>query len=85
MGDGIAQSPIDKMRSQSIDVEHLLTSINVRLSQVKGAAPAAAPATVVPQNFAAGQQIAGNPLAPLLNAQNAGALGEFSYLSKKLE
>lgn len=32
----------------------------------------------VPENFAAGQQYAGNPLAPLLNAQNAGALAGFN-------
>ncbi|KWU44207.1 hypothetical protein RHOSPDRAFT_18417 [Rhodotorula sp. JG-1b] len=29
----------------------------------------------VPSNFAAGQQVMGNPLAPLMNAQYAGALG----------
>ncbi|GAA6038882.1 hypothetical protein JCM8097_000550 [Rhodosporidiobolus ruineniae] len=56
---------------------------------VKGARPAGAASTSagntrsseaagVPSNFAAGQQIAGNPLAPLLNAQYAGALGGFN-------
>lgn len=52
-------------------------------SQVKGARPAGpsgVPGTTeaagVPRNFAAGQQVAGNPLAPLMNAQNAGALGK---------
>ncbi|BGP54330.1 hypothetical protein JCM8202v2_001907 [Rhodotorula sphaerocarpa] len=32
----------------------------------------------VPSNFAAGQQVMGNPLAPLMNAQYAGALGGFN-------
>ncbi|KAM0788479.1 hypothetical protein ACM66B_001612 [Microbotryomycetes sp. NB124-2] len=32
----------------------------------------------VPTNVAAGQQFMGNPLAPLMNAQNAGALGGFN-------
>lgn len=52
--------------------------------QVKGAKPAGpsgVPGTTeaagVPRNFAAGQQVAGNPLAPLMNAQNAGALGVY--------
>ncbi|KAK4698862.1 UDP-N-acetylglucosamine/UDP-N-acetylgalactosamine diphosphorylase, partial [Phenoliferia sp. Uapishka_3] len=48
----------------------------------KPAAPAASSnspaATGVPNTFAAGQQYAGNPLAPLLAAQNAGALGGFN-------
>ncbi|KAM0754784.1 ubiquitin-domain-containing protein [Meredithblackwellia eburnea MCA 4105] len=35
-------------------------------------------ATGVPSNFAAGQQYAGNPLAPLLAAQNAGAVAGFN-------
>lgn len=45
---------------------------------VKGAAPTtnSEAAAVVPRNFAAGQQVAGNPLAPLMNAQNAGAVGK---------
>lgn len=52
--------------------------------QVKGAKPAppaagaSSAAAGVPNTFAAGNQIAGNPLAPLLNAQNAGALGGFN-------
>lgn len=52
------------------------------LSQVKGAAPASSASTgqVVPNNFAAGQQVAGNPLAPLMNAQNAGAIGKHLHL-----
>lgn len=51
------------------------------LHLVKGAKPAAvgtSAASTVPSSFAAGQQIAGNPLAPLLNAQNAGALAGFN-------
>lgn len=59
------------------------------VTQVKGARPAGAAAAAsttpaargpseaagVPSNFAAGQQVMGNPLAPLMNAQYAGALG----------
>lgn len=46
---------------------------------VKGAKPVnSSAAASVPSTFSAGQQIAGNPLAPLLAAQNAGALGSFN-------
>ncbi|GAA6004717.1 ubiquitin family protein [Rhodotorula paludigena] len=61
----------------------------VAIHLVKGARPAAAAnaasaargpseAAGVPSNFAAGQQVMGNPLAPLMNAQYAGALGGFN-------
>ncbi|GAA5938435.1 uncharacterized protein JCM15063_000734 [Sporobolomyces koalae] len=58
-------------------------------SQVKGAKPAASSSTSpasrgpseaagVPSTFGAGQQVMGNPLAPLMNAQYAGQLGGFN-------
>ncbi|GAA5936763.1 hypothetical protein JCM3775_000191 [Rhodotorula graminis] len=63
----------------------------VAIHLVKGARPAGAAATGstpaarlpseaagVPSNFAAGQQVMGNPLAPLMNAQYAGQLGGFN-------
>ncbi|GAA6002239.1 hypothetical protein JCM10207_003141 [Rhodosporidiobolus poonsookiae] len=61
----------------------------VAIHLVKGARPAGAASTSggargssesagVPSNFAAGQQVAGNPLAPLMNAQYAGAFGGFN-------
>ncbi|BGP23470.1 ubiquilin [Rhodotorula toruloides] len=63
----------------------------VAIHLVKGARPAGAASTSstpaarnsseaagVPSNFAAGQQVMGNPLAPLMNAQYAGALGGFN-------
>ncbi|GAA6052362.1 hypothetical protein JCM3770_000205 [Rhodotorula araucariae] len=63
----------------------------VAIHLVKGARPAGAAAAStasaarggseaagVPANFAAGQQVMGNPLAPLMNAQYAGALGGFN-------
>ncbi|GAA5967282.1 hypothetical protein JCM11641_000501 [Rhodosporidiobolus odoratus] len=61
----------------------------VAIHLVKGARPAGAAsasstsagtseAAGVPSNFAAGQQVMGNPLAPLMNAQYAGALGGFN-------
>ncbi|TNY22760.1 hypothetical protein DMC30DRAFT_115571 [Rhodotorula diobovata] len=64
----------------------------VAIHLVKGARPAGAAAAAsttpaargpseaagVPSNFAAGQQVMGNPLAPLMNAQYAGALGGFN-------
>ncbi|BGP38622.1 hypothetical protein JCM10450v2_002571 [Rhodotorula kratochvilovae] len=63
----------------------------VAIHLVKGARPAGAAtastssaarggseAAGVPANFAAGQQVMGNPLAPLMNAQYAGALGGFN-------
>jgi ubiquilin len=48
-------------------------TIHLVRGKPKPAAPP--PAAQVPEQFSAGQQIAGNPLAPLLNAQNAGAFG----------
>lgn len=64
------EDPLDKGGLKSGCTVHL----------VKGAKPAPPPsaAASVPSSFAAGNQIAGNPLAPLLNAQNAGALAGFN-------
>lgn len=55
------------------------------MRQVKGARPAGNTSTPasrgpseaagVPSTFGAGQQVMGNPLAPLMNAQYAGQLG----------
>jgi len=64
----------------------------VDVNQVKGARPAGSSSTTpasrgpseaagVPSNFGAGQQVMGNPLAPLMNAQYAGQLGGFVLLS----
>ncbi|SCV67900.1 BQ2448_5511 [Microbotryum intermedium] len=40
--------------------------------------PGTSAAAGVPANFAAGQQVMGNPLAPLLNAENAGHFAGFN-------
>ncbi|GAA5869193.1 hypothetical protein JCM16303_000386 [Sporobolomyces ruberrimus] len=71
--------------------EQTLASYNVKsgvaVHLVKGAKPAGAAgssstrpseAAGVPSTFGAGQQVMGNPLAPLMNAQYAGQLGGFN-------
>ncbi|GAA5961015.1 hypothetical protein JCM3765_006503 [Sporobolomyces pararoseus] len=73
--------------------EQVLASYGVKngvaIHLVKGARPAGSSSNTpasrgpseaagVPSNFGAGQQIMGNPLAPLMNAQYAGQLGGFN-------
>ncbi|ORY74307.1 hypothetical protein BCR35DRAFT_306768 [Leucosporidium creatinivorum] len=69
--------------------EELCSKYNLKdghtIHLVKGARPAGpsgvpgtSAAAGVPSSFGAGQQVMGNPLAPLMNAQNAGALAGFN-------
>jgi ubiquilin len=53
----------------------IVSGNTIHLVRGKPRPAAPPPAAQVPEQLSAGQQIAGNPLAPLLNAQNAGVLG----------
>ncbi|KAK4058482.1 hypothetical protein OIO90_000644 [Microbotryomycetes sp. JL221] len=57
---------------------HLVKGNRAATNPATSSGPTSSAAAGVPSNVAAGQQFMGNPLAPLMNAQNAGALGGFN-------
>ncbi|GAA5821270.1 hypothetical protein JCM11251_004544 [Rhodosporidiobolus azoricus] len=72
------EDPLSKYSIKTGVAIHLVKSARPAAAAGGSGPTASSEAAGVPSNFAAGQQVAGNPLAPLMNAQYAGAFGGFN-------